>query len=555
MRAFLLAFALLLSAACRPQAAPALADWLTARHAEQQFDVGAAAGFYRRALEADPGNPRVLGRLLQMQVAAGDAEASLALARRMEAAPAAGGRRGGGATGAALAALRLVVDDMRRGRWRAAARRLEAPESRALPAAVRLLGLAWAHHAAGDAPAAEMALAAAEGVLSGEKKDRSAGGWAILHRALLLQASGRMEAAGTAFGRLREAGFGARGILADAAFRAAAGDAEAARRQLQRYRLRSGQTHIEAPAGLRPLVSTPSEGVAEMLFGMADRLSRRRAGVALLYARLAAMLDPGHGAAVLLAGDILADRGRFDEAVAAYRSVPAGSMLRPTAEARRAGAYASLGRFEEAVAVLEAEARARPRDPFPLGELGHLLRGEERYEEAAAAYDRALDRLGGQAEARHWRLYYGRGIALERTRRWRRAERDLLKALEFVPDQAYVLNYLGYSWVDRGEHYDRAEEMLASAVNLRPADGYIADSLGWVYFRTGRYDEAARELERAAALAPLDPVVNEHLGDAYWKLGRRLEARFQWRRALDFDPVPERVDALRRRLDCGLDCD
>ena len=167
-----------------------------------------------------------------------------------------------------------------------------------------------------------------------------------------------------------------------------------------------------------------------------------------------------------------------------------------------------------------------------------------------------LDRLGGQAEARHWRLYYGRGIALERTRRWRRAERDLLKALEFVPDQAYVLNYLGYSWVDRGEHYDRAEEMLASAVNLRPAGTAISPT-AW----GGCISSPAAMTRRPGSWSapqrwpPLDPVVNEHLGDAYWKLGRRLEARFQWRRALDFDPVPERVDALRRRLDCGLDCD
>ena len=545
MRAFLLAFALLFSTACRPEAAPALTDWLAARYAEQRFDLGAAEDFYRRALEADPGNLKVQGHLLRIRVAAGDGEASLALARRMDASPTAGAPGGGRSLDKALVAMRLAMDDMRKGNWRAAAGRLETPGR--LPEAVRLLALAWARHAAGDASGAEEAL-------SGAENARGARGWAQMHRALILQASGRMEEAGSAFERLRETGFGARGVLADAAFRAAAGDVEAAKRQLQRYRLIGGQPHVEGPAGLEPLVSTPLEGVAEVLFGMADALNRRRVPVALLYARLAAMLDPDHGAALLLAGDILADRDRFDEAVAVYRSVPAGSILRPTAEAKRARAYASLDRFEDAAAVLEAEAGARPEDPFPLGELGHLLRGEERYEEAAAAYDRAIARIGGQAEARHWRLYYGRGIAFERTRRWSRAEQDFLKALEFVPDQAYVLNYLGYSWVDRGERYERAEEMLARAVSLRPRDGYIADSLGWVYFRTGRYDEAVGELERAAALEPLDPVVNEHLGDAYWKTGRRIEARFQWRRALEFDPDPERVDGLRQRLDCGLDC-
>ena len=548
MRAFLLAFALLLSAACRPHAAPALSDWLAASYAERQFDLSAAVDFYRRALEADPGNFKVQGRLLRMRIAAGDAEASLVLARRMDESLPADGLSGETALDGTLVALRLAVNDISREDWPAAAGRLEGPAGKSLPEAVKLLSLAWIRHATGDAPGAEDALSRAE-------KLRGAGGWAKLHRALLLQAGGRMEEARSAFERLRQTGTGMRGILAEAAFELAAGDTEAAATQLQRYRFMGGLLHSGDPGSLEPLASTPSEGVAEVLYGLAERLRRRRASLALIYARLAAMLEPDHHAAVLLAGDVLADRDRHDEAATAYRSVPADSVWWLTAQASLARAYASRDRLDEAVAVLEAEAAARPDDPFPLGELGHLLRGEQRFEDAFRAYDRAIARIEGQAETVHWRLYYGRGIALERTRRWELAERDLLKALEFVPDQAYVLNYLGYSWIDRGERYERAEEMVAKAVDLRPRDGYIADSLGWVYFRTGRYPEAVRELERAAALTPLEPVVNEHLGDAYWKVGRRLEARFQWRRALDFDPDPERVEGLRKRLDCGLDCD
>lgn len=547
MRAFLLAFALLLSAACRPHAAPALSDWLAAGYAERQFDLAAAVDFYRRALEADPGNPMVRGRLLRTRIAAGDAGASLALARRMQEAGPVDGLNGETALDSALVALRLAVDDISREDWPAAAGRLEGQAGKSLPEAVKLLSLAWIRHAAGDETGAEDALSRAE-------KLRGTGGWAKLHRALLLQAGGRMEEARSAFGRLRQAGAGLRGILAGAAFESAAGDAGAAAAQLQRYRFMGGLLRSGDPDSLEPLASTPSEGVAEVLYGLAEGLRRRRAGLALIYARLAAMLEPDHHAAILLAGDVLADRDRHDEAAAVYRSVPADSVWRLAAQAGLARAHASRDRLDEAVALLEAEAAARPDDPFPLGELGHLLRGEKRFEDAFRAYDRAIARIGGQAEAVHWRLYYGRGIALERTRRWELAERDLLQALEFVPDQAYVLNYLGYSWIDRGERYERAEEMVAKAVDLRPRDGYIADSLGWVYFRTGRYDEAVEELERAAALEPLDPVVNEHLGDAYWKTGRRIEARFQWRRALEFDPDPERVDGLRQRLDCGLDC-
>ncbi len=567
MRALLLAFALLLLAACRPHAAPALSDWLAAGHAERQFDLAAAADFYRRALEADSGNLKVQRRLLRMRIAAGDVGASLALARRMDKSLSADRPGGEAALDRTLVALRLAVNHINRGDWPAAAARLEGPAGKTLPNAVKLLALAWVRHAAGDASGAEDAL-------SGAGKLREAAGWARLHRALLLHAAGRTEEARGAFERIGRVGAGTRGILAkaafertgravagtrgilaEAAFLMAAGDAEGSRRQLQRYRSMGGPLLPGDPARLEPLASTPSEGVAEVFYGVAEELRRRRAALALIYARLAAMLEPDHHAALLLTGDILAGRDRHDEAAAAYRSVPADSIWRLTAQANLARAYASGGRLDEAVALLEAEAAARPDDPFPLGELGHLLRGEERFEEAFRAYDRAIARIEGQAGTEHWRLYYGRGIALERTRRWEPAERDLLKALEFVPDHAHVLNYLGYSWIDRGERYERAEEMVARAAGLRPRDGYIADSLGWVYFRTGRYREAVEELERAAALTPLEPVVNEHLGDAYWKVGRRREARFQWRRALDFDPDPERIEGLRQRLDCGLDCD
>jgi len=548
MRAFLLAFALLLSAACRPHAAPALTDWLAAGYAERQFDVAAAVDFYRRALEADPDNLSVQGRLLRMRTAAGDAEASLALARRMDEMLPVDGLTGEKALDSALVALRLAVNDMRRANWAAAAERLEGKTADSLPKAVKLLILAWLRHATGDAGGVEDMLSKAE-------KLRGSGRWARLHRALLLHADGRTEEARSAFERLRQTGAGRRGALAEAAFLTAAADAEAAKEQVRRYRFLGGLLPSTAPAGLEPLASTPTEGVAEVLYGIAEAFHRRNVAIALIYARLAVMLEPDHHAALVLAGEFLADRDRFDEAIAAYRSVPADSIWRLTAQVGRAAVHASQDRVDEAAALLEAEAAAHPDDPFALGELGRLLRGQQKFEEAFSAYDRGIARIEEQAGAEHWRLYYGRGIALERTQRWELAERDFLKALEFVPEQAYVLNYLGYSWIDRGERYERAEEMVAKAVGLRPRDGYIADSLGWVYFRTGRYGEAVKELERAAALTPLEPVVNEHLGDAYWKVGRRLEARFQWQRALDFDPDPERVAGLHKRLDCGLDCD
>ncbi|MDD9876982.1 MAG: tetratricopeptide repeat protein, partial [Magnetovibrio sp.] len=183
--------------------------------------------------------------------------------------------------------------------------------------------------------------------------------------------------------------------------------------------------------------------------------------------------------------------------------------------------------------------------------LGDLLRRHERWPEAIDAYAAAIERVGTLSK-RNWRLLYSRGIALERAKRWPEAEKDFLKALEFEPDQPYVLNYLGYSWVDRGVHLERALEMIHNAVRRRPNDGYIIDSLGWVYYRLGNYPKAVLELERAVQIRPEDPVINDHLGDAYWRVGRELEARFQWQRSLSLDP-DEKVEAeVLKKLKSGL---
>ena len=141
---------------------------------------------------------------------------------------------------------------------------------------------------------------------------------------------------------------------------------------------------------------------------------------------------------------------------------------------------------------------------------------------------------------------------------WDAAEADFRAALEIDPEQPQVLNYLGYSLVERQEKLDEALSMIERAVEARPESGYIIDSLGWVLYRMGRYEDAVSHMERAVELMPVDPVVNDHLGDVYWAVGRKLEAEFQWRRALSFvDPedtdAEAKPDRIRRKLDVGLD--
>src|SRR5690606_12890330 len=152
----------------------------------------------------------------------------------------------------------------------------------------------------------------------------------------------------------------------------------------------------------------------------------------------------------------------------------------------------------------------------------------------------------------NWNVFYQRGIAYERLKEWPKAEPNFRKALELNPNQPQVMNYLGYSWVDRGMNLREGLEMIQKAVDLRPSDGYIVDSLGWAYYQLGQYEDSVREMERAVSLKPEDPVLNDHLGDAYWRVGRKLEATFQWAHARDMNPDPELLAAVRKKLVEGL---
>ena len=126
------------------------------------------------------------------------------------------------------------------------------------------------------------------------------------------------------------------------------------------------------------------------------------------------------------------------------------------------------------------------------------------------------------------------------------------KALELSPEQPYVLNYLGYSWIDQGLNLDAGMKMLKRATELRPDDGAITDSVGWAFYRLGQYDKAVEWLERAAEQKGDDATIIEHLGDAYWHVGRKREARFQWERALNQKPDKDRLPVIKDKLENGL---
>lgn len=308
--------------------------------------------------------------------------------------------------------------------------------------------------------------------------------------------------------------------------------------------------------------SLPFSVIAEAAEGMAEFYalaapSYRAGGSsndALAFAQAALAINPRLSEARILIGQIWEERGQHALAAAAYTAVPPDDAFALVAAAGLAQTLEAQGDAEGAIAVLAAAEARLPESALAPQLLADALRRAGRHDEAIAASTRAIDLMTARGEAIDWRVWFSRAVAFERSGRWPEAEADFRAALAVEPDQPTVLNYLGYSLVERRENLDEALEMIERAVAGEPDSGYIVDSLAWALFRLGRYDEALPHMERAVALLPADPILNDHLGDIYWAVGRKREAEFQWRRALSFGPHEDLdMDRVRRKLEIGLD--
>lgn len=295
----------------------------------------------------------------------------------------------------------------------------------------------------------------------------------------------------------------------------------------------------------------PVAAVADGFYHLASGIREQSAEAALVFGRLTLYLDPTFDLPILLIGDLLEANARHNEAIEVLRDIAETSAYHWDARLRIADNLGEIDRGEEAIELLEEMASERPDSTDPLVKIGYLHRAKEAWLDEIDIYNRAIARVVEQ-EQRHWLLFYNRGIAFERSKQWPKAEADFLRALELKPDDPFVLNYLGYSWVEKGLNIASAKEMIRKAVQQRQNDGYIVDSLGWVLYRTGDFEEAVRHLERAVLLRPQDPVINDHLGDAYWRVGREYEARFQWNRALHLEPEDDLIGTIQQKLEEGL---
>jgi tetratricopeptide (TPR) repeat protein len=311
--------------------------------------------------------------------------------------------------------------------------------------------------------------------------------------------------------------------------------------------LRAAKARVAAGRAAPPPPSIREGAALALLAPATSMLQAKQNQIALAYLRLALRLDPDRDEAWVMVGDVMQQAGDVEAARAAYAHPKPSSQEYAAAQAKLAWTYQQADDHETALKL--ARTAAAGGDPDARLTLADLLRANEQYAEAAEI----LTGLIKDARTPDWRLYYARGVTLERLDRWPEAEADLQAALRIRPDEPELLNYLGYSWIDRGQHLKEAMAMVEKAVAANPRSGAMVDSLGWAFYRQGDYKAAVQKLERAVELEAGDPEINNHLGDALWMVGRKDEAVFQWKRVLTLKPDAKIRAEAERKIASGLD--
>lgn len=519
-------------------------NYLAARHAGTERDAMAASAYYRAALRADSKNPVLLERAFLSVLVDGEMDEAVKLAERIVQVD----------KTHRVARLVLGVRALKHKQYQVARQHIAQSVRGPIADLTATLISAWTLQGSNEAKAAV------------ENIDRLTGPewYAVfkdLHAGLIFDLSGNRKEAGKRLERVYK--LDANALRAVEAYGRWASRNLSKEEALKVYEafdkvlpqhplIIEAMDEIKDGEKLGPLVDSPQAGAAEVLFGLGTSLGRQGGeDLALAYLQLATYLAPRHPLALMSLADLYEQIKKPQLAIKIYQRVPADSPLKRNADIQLATNLDALDRTEEGKKLLDKLIAERKDDLEAIMALGNILRVRKQFAECADAYTKGVETLKNPQKA-NWLIFYFRGICNERSKQWQSAEADFKRALDLFPDQAHVLNYLGYSWIDQGINLDDGMRMIRRAVEQRPDDGYIVDSLGWAYYRIHNYDEAVKHLERAVELKPEDPTINDHLGDAYWKVGRTLEASFQWAHARDLKPEPDDLKKIVEKIRTGL---
>ncbi len=545
MRLLLLSLVAALAPQCAFAARTPLQAYLAGDFSMAMRDYDAASRHFGVALQAVPSDTLLRRRAFELTLTSGQYDRAIGLARELV------------KTDEAISSVNqlLAIEAMRRKDWKSASKILERMPDVGIDAVVVPLLKSWTAVGLGDLPTARKALEPLErgGSMSILKQHELAwvsiiGGDTKAARAGLVELVKTPKLAGT------------NNLIAAAALMSAAGERDAAL-QMMRYddvdrlpaTLARAIETVQAGKKLGLPLTSPQQGLASALSIVASELAREDIkGASVNLAQYAVWLSPDTPELRLALVDILSDAQRSAEAQQVLDDIPAASNLVLDVVLARARVLAQSSKFDEAGALLEQAIAQTPKLGALHMALGDVLRGNDKFDAAAVAYTKAISLQPQPYSESSWSLFFARGITFERQKLWDKTEIDLKQALALRPNDATLLNYLGYSWLDQKRNVGEATKMIERALELRPGDGAIIDSLGYAYFIGGQNDKAIELLEQAIAAVPGDPSVNEHLGDAYWMAGRSIEARHRWAAALESEPEKDQLARIGNKLDFGL---
>lgn len=390
--------------------------------------------------------------------------------------------------------------------------------------------------------------------------------WAVYyytyHRALIALVKKQTKTARKEFLALTKAGQSAmRSSLVAAQFFYTKGEADKALSLLDGSSLKKRPRHpsvvamrksIEAEQSVPLLISNATEGLAEVFYEIGSAL-RDEGGTTLgvVYLQLATKLRPDFDLAWTEIGDAMDRSGQHQEAIRVWDRIPNTSPLWHRVQILKSTSYRALGDKDSAVKILAALLDEDPEDRLALEGLADTLRAQKKYADAIKIYSQIIDKLSRSSKS-DWSLYYKRGASFERLGNWDSAEQDLKAALKRDPKQPLVLNYLGFSLVDRDKDLRRGLALIKKAHDLKPEDGYIVDSLGWAFYKLGDHRRALGYFETAVSIQPSDPVILEHFGNAQWQIGRKSDAKQSWTKALRVAKEKEQRANLQQKIEQGL---
>ncbi|MBW9115953.1 tetratricopeptide repeat protein [Rhizobium cauense] len=526
--------------------------FLAARTADVDHDYETAIALYKKALQIEPGNPEIRQRLMISLLLNGDIQDGVKYANDLKGDP----------TVERITTIVRSMDAIRRGEYKTAESLLKYTGPNDLDRMMNDLLAAWARVGAGrgkDALAMVQKMRGPEWV--GIFKSYNAGAIAIVNGDVRAARQNLNDAVLDKDGGATAPDTFMRAVMALARLEASQGNKRKALdaisvgdNLLPNYApLNALRQSIEKGEKQEQQIQTAKQGAAGVLFSIGGALNRDGAeDIVSLYLQTAKTLDPDSADTLVMLGGIAEKQEQMDRAIALYKQVPETSPMRRISELQLGLALAQGGKVEEARKHLQSLIASDPKDIRSYLAYGSVLSDAKDYAAMADNYDKAVEVLGPLPGKGAWTVFFQRGIAYERLKKWDQAEPNFRKALDLNPDQPQVLNYLGYSWIDMNRNLDEGLAMIKKAVDLRPDDGYIIDSLGWAYFRLNRFDDAVEELEKAAQIKAGDATINDHLGDAYWRVGRKLEAVYQWNRALGSEPEAAEIPKIKEKIANGL---